>query len=69
MLATPTRRRCGSAPRHVGGQRAIGAVDVGALAVDGPVREYYLVSPHETADESRWQTEICWPIFQTGNGP
>jgi hypothetical protein len=39
-----------------------------ALAVDGPVREYYLVSPHDTADESRWQTEIGRPIFQAGNG-
>jgi DNA-binding transcriptional MerR regulator len=36
-----------------------------ALAVDGPIREYYLVGPLETPDESLWQTEIGWPIFQT----
>ena len=37
-----------------------------ALAVDGPIREYYLVGQHETGDESQWRTEIGWPIFQTG---
>jgi effector-binding domain-containing protein len=37
-----------------------------ALALDGPIREYYLVGPHETSDESQWHTEIGWPIFQTG---
>jgi DNA-binding transcriptional MerR regulator/effector-binding domain-containing protein len=37
-----------------------------ALAVDGPIREYYLVGQHETSDESQWRTEIGWPIFQTG---
>ena len=37
-----------------------------ALAVDGPIREYYLVGAHETSDESEWRTEIGWPIFQTG---
>jgi DNA-binding transcriptional MerR regulator len=36
-----------------------------ALAVDGPVREYYLVGPNETPDQSEWQTEIGWPIFAT----
>ena len=36
-----------------------------ALAVDGPIREYYLVGPSETPDESLWQTEVGWPIFQT----
>jgi effector-binding domain-containing protein len=35
------------------------------LAVDGPVREYYLVDQHDTVDESQWQTEIGWPVFQT----
>jgi DNA-binding transcriptional MerR regulator len=35
-----------------------------ALAVDGPLREYYLVGPHETAEESAWRTEIGWPIFR-----
>ena len=34
-----------------------------ALAVDGLIREYYLVGPPD--DESNWKTEICWPIFDT----
>jgi DNA-binding transcriptional MerR regulator/effector-binding domain-containing protein len=37
-----------------------------ALLVDGPIREYYLVGWHDTADESAWRTEVCWPIFSTG---
>jgi DNA-binding transcriptional MerR regulator len=37
-----------------------------ALAVEGPIREYYLIGAHETNDESKWQTEIGWPIFHTG---
>jgi len=37
-----------------------------ALAVAGPVREYYLVGPHDTPDSSRWRTEIGWPVFATG---
>jgi DNA-binding transcriptional MerR regulator len=37
-----------------------------ALAIDGPIREYYLVGLHETTDESQWRTEVGWPIFQTG---
>jgi DNA-binding transcriptional MerR regulator len=37
-----------------------------ALAVDGPLREYYLVGPIETSDAVAWRTEIGWPIFQTG---
>jgi DNA-binding transcriptional MerR regulator len=36
-----------------------------ALAVDGPIREYYLVGPHDTDDEWEWKTEIGWPIFET----
>jgi DNA-binding transcriptional MerR regulator len=36
-----------------------------ALGVDGPVREYYLVGPNETVDQSEWRTEIGWPIFAT----
>jgi len=40
-----------------------------ALAVDGPIREYYLVGSHDTADETRWRTEIGWPIFRTGAEP
>jgi DNA-binding transcriptional MerR regulator len=37
-----------------------------ALAVDGPIREYYLVGPRDTADTAQWRTEIGWPVFQTG---
>jgi DNA-binding transcriptional MerR regulator len=36
-----------------------------ALAVDGPIREYYLIGPQDTPDETEWRTEIAWPIFQT----
>jgi DNA-binding transcriptional MerR regulator len=36
-----------------------------ALAVDGPIREYYLVGPAETRNESLWRTEVGWPIFET----
>ncbi len=36
-----------------------------ALAVEGPVREYYLSGLLATPDESAWRTEIGWPIFQT----
>jgi DNA-binding transcriptional MerR regulator len=39
-----------------------------ALQVDGPIREYYLVSWHDTQDGTAWRTEICWPIFSTGVG-
>ena len=37
-----------------------------ALAVDGPIREYYLIGGRETPDETAWRTEIGWPIFNTG---
>ena len=37
-----------------------------ALAVEGPIREYYVVGPHETRDEDQWRTEIGWPIFHIG---
>jgi effector-binding domain-containing protein len=36
-----------------------------ALAVDGVIRECYVVGPHDTDDESEWRTEIGWPIFET----
>jgi effector-binding domain-containing protein len=39
-----------------------------ALAVDGPMREYYLAGQRDTADASRWRTEIGWPVFQTWTG-
>lgn len=37
-----------------------------ALAVAGPIREYYLVGPDDTPDEACWRTDICWPVFRTG---
>jgi DNA-binding transcriptional MerR regulator len=40
-----------------------------ALAVDGPIREYYLVGSQDTRDELAWRTEIGWPIFRTGAAP
>jgi DNA-binding transcriptional MerR regulator/effector-binding domain-containing protein len=55
---------------HADVDRAYGAlatyVASHALQVDGPIREYYLVDRNDTADESAWRTEICWPIFSTG---
>ena len=55
---------------HAGVDRSYGAlathVAAHALQVDGPIREYYLVSRRDTPDESAWRTEICWPIFSTG---
>jgi DNA-binding transcriptional MerR regulator len=36
-----------------------------ALAVEGPIREFYPVSRHHTDDSARWRTEIGWPIFET----
>jgi DNA-binding transcriptional MerR regulator len=48
---------------------AYGALDTHvaqhALAIKGPIREYYLVGSHEAADATLWRTEIGWPIFQT----
>ena len=36
------------------------------IAVDGPIREYYLTGPLDTQDQAAWRTEIGWPIFETG---
>lgn len=36
-----------------------------ALAVEGPIREYYLVGQRDTADTTEWRTEIAWPVFLT----
>jgi effector-binding domain-containing protein len=35
------------------------------IVVDGPIREYYLVGQRDTADTTRWRTEIGWPVFLT----
>ena len=37
-----------------------------ALAVAGPIREFYPVGRQQTADAGAWRTEIGWPIFETG---
>ena len=37
-----------------------------AIGVDGPIREYYLVSSADTDDVSKHRTEVCWPVFRTG---
>jgi DNA-binding transcriptional MerR regulator/effector-binding domain-containing protein len=45
---------------------ALGAyVSEHALAVEGPVREYYPIDARNTSDTTQWCTEIGWPIFQT----
>jgi DNA-binding transcriptional MerR regulator len=58
---------------HANIDRAYGAlgtyVSRHALAIDGPLREYYPVSHLDTSDESRWMTEIGWPIFNTTAQP
>lgn len=36
-----------------------------ALAVQGPIREYYLVGAQDTPNSTRWRTEIAWPVFLT----
>jgi DNA-binding transcriptional MerR regulator len=36
-----------------------------ALGVEGPIREHYLVTDDDTADESQLRTEIGWPVFRT----
>ena len=50
-------------PKNI--DRAYGAlatyVTQHALALDGPIREYYLVGRHDTSDETAWRTEIGWP--------
>ncbi|MEU3982423.1 MerR family transcriptional regulator [Streptomyces sp. NPDC026672] len=40
-----------------------------ALAVEGPIHEFYPINRHHTADRSRWRTEIGWPVFATGATP
>jgi DNA-binding transcriptional MerR regulator len=41
------------------------AVAERAIGVDGPIREYYLISAVDTDDEARHRTEVCWPVFRT----
>ena len=38
------------------------------ISVDGPLREYYLTFAWDTDDSSRWETDLCWPIFRSDRG-
>lgn len=44
------------------------AVAERAIGVEGPIREYFLVSSVDTDDSTRHRTEVCWPVFLTGAG-
>lgn len=44
------------------------AVPEVAIGVDGPIREYYLVTRFDTNEVSRWRTQVGWPVFLTGRG-
>jgi DNA-binding transcriptional MerR regulator len=39
------------------------AVAERAIGVEGPIREYYLISSIDTDDEREHRTEVCWPVF------
>jgi DNA-binding transcriptional MerR regulator len=58
---------------HADVDRSYGAlatyVSEHTLAIEGPVREYYLMGRYDTGDEQAWRTEIGWPIFDTVQGP
>jgi DNA-binding transcriptional MerR regulator len=43
------------------------AVTERAIGVDGPIREYYLISFLDTDDEAGHRTEVCWPVFRTAS--
>jgi effector-binding domain-containing protein len=38
------------------------------ISVDGPLREYYRRFVWDTDDSSRWETDLCWPIFRSDRG-
>jgi DNA-binding transcriptional MerR regulator len=40
-----------------------------ALAIDGPLREYYLTGQRDTPDSAQWRTEVGWPVFRTRPPP
>jgi DNA-binding transcriptional MerR regulator len=58
---------------HADVDRSYGAlatyVSEHTLAIEGPIREYYLVGRNDTEDELAWRTEIGWPIFDTVQDP
>jgi DNA-binding transcriptional MerR regulator/effector-binding domain-containing protein len=41
------------------------AVATRVMGVDGPIREYYPVSPLDGADEASWRTEVGWPVLRS----
>jgi DNA-binding transcriptional MerR regulator len=39
-----------------------------AIGIEGPVRESYLRSSWDTPDDSKFRTEVGWPVFRTRPG-
>ncbi|MBJ7291082.1 MerR family transcriptional regulator [Williamsia sp.] len=39
------------------------------LAIAGPVQEVYLCGPRDTDDNTRWRTEIGWPVLRVESSP
>jgi DNA-binding transcriptional MerR regulator len=40
------------------------AVATRVIGVDGPIREYYTLSPLDGMDEASWRTEVGWPVLR-----
>lgn len=40
-----------------------------AIGLDGPMREYYLVTAFDTENEGELRTEVAWPVFRTAVAP
>ena len=40
------------------------AVATRVIGVEGPIREYYVVSPLDGVEESSWRTHVGWPILR-----
>jgi DNA-binding transcriptional MerR regulator len=40
------------------------AVATRVMGVDGPIREYYLVSPLDGEEGSSWRIEVGWPVLR-----
>jgi DNA-binding transcriptional MerR regulator len=38
------------------------------ISVEAPLREYYPCFTWDTDDPSRWETDLCWPIFRSDRG-
>lgn len=64
VLGPRPRARGGSPPWSVRGDRphlpvARSARGRDAIAMDGPIREHYLLAPWGTPDEGKYRTEVC----------